>query len=355
VAATLAAGPALIEPPGAPPRVEAALPPAVAAALGAADCADVLRVYTAAAANEGGPSLLGRAECDGARVRFTPRLPFTPGLAHRAVLDLRRWGGSLQATDFTVPDRRGEAATSVSRVSPAGPAVPENLLKLYVHFSAPMRGGNVRDHVRLVDADSGAAVAAPFAEGGAELWDPGRRRLTLLLDPGRIKRGLRHQAELGAPLRAGGRYRLEIDAGLRDAAGLPLRAGFAHALEAGPADHERPDPAAWTLVPPRAGTRDALRVAFPEPLDAALLEHALRVERAGTGLAGAVEVARDQRGWSFVPAQAWAGAPHALVVDPRLEDLAGNNLRRAFDRDATREPAPPAMPGAARLSFTPRP
>jgi hypothetical protein len=335
--------------------VEAALPPALAAALTAADCAEALRVFTAAAAADGGPALLGRAECDGAHVRFVPRFPFVPGLAHRAILDLRRWGGPLATSDFTPPDRRGAPVTVVARVTPSGPDVPENLLRLYVHFSAPMRGGDVRNHVRLVDADGGAAVAAPFAEGGAPLWDPERRRLTLLLDPGRIKRGLAHQAELGSPLRAGRRYRLEVDAGLRDAAGLPMRAGFAHLLEVGPADHERPDPATWTLVPPRRGTRDPLRIGFAEPLDAALLEHALRVERAGAVLDGAVEVEPGARSWSFVPARAWANAPHVLVVDPRLEDLAGNNLRRAFDRDATREPAPPAMPPPARLPFSPRP
>ncbi len=335
--------------------MEAALPPTVAAALTAADCAEALRVYTAAAVAEGAPALLGRAQCDGDRVHFTPRFPFTPGLAHRAVLDLRRWGGPVATSDFTPPDRRGAPATVVTRVTPSGPDVPENLLKLYVHFSAPMRSGDAREHVRLVDAGSGEAVAAPFAEGGALLWDPEHRRLTLLLDPGRIKRGLAHQAELGPPLRAGGRYRLEVGAGLRDAAGLPLKAGFVHPLVVGPADHDRPDPAAWTLAPPRRGTRDPLRVVFAEPLDAALLEHALRVERAGEPLAGSVELEPGERSWSFVPARAWASAPHALVVDPRLEDLAGNNLRRAFDRDATREPAPLAMPTPARLPFAPRP
>jgi hypothetical protein len=33
---------------------------------------------------------------------------------------------------------------------------------------------------------------------------------------------------------------------------------------------------------------------------------------------------------------AWASGPHQLVVDPVLEDLAGNSVSRVFDRDLSR-------------------
>ncbi|MCM2257052.1 MAG: hypothetical protein NDJ94_15475 [Vicinamibacteria bacterium] len=318
-------------------------------------CARALRVFTEAAAAEGGPSLLGTSACDASGVRFTPRFPFVPGLAHRAVLDLRPWGGPRVESSFAASDERGGPSTSVVAVTPSGPEVPENLLKLYVHFSAPISAGWVRAHVRLVDALSDEPVPAPFAEGGAELWDPEHQRLTLLLDPGRIKQGLRGEAEQGPPLRAGRRYRLEVASGLRDTAGLPLRAPFRHELSAGPADHAQPDPAAWTLTAPHAHTRAPLEVRFPEPLDAALLGHALTVERDGGAVAGVVAIAPGERGWTFTPDLAWPDAPHELVVDPRLEDLAGNNLRRAFDRDLEALPTTPALPPPTRLPFRPRP
>lgn len=353
-----AAGPTFVEPAdGAPARVEAHLPADVAAALVASPdgCARALRVFTAAAVAEGGPALLGTSACDPSGIRFTPRFSLVPGLAHRAVLDLRPWGGARVESTFAAIDTRGEPSTSVVGVTPSGPDVPENLLKLYVHFSAPISAGRVRAHVRLVDIESGEPVAAPFAEGGAELWDPERRRLTLLLDPGRIKQGLRGEAEQGPPLRAGRRYRLEIASGLRDAAGLPLRAPFRHELNVGPADHARPDPAAWIRTAPSAHTRAPLEVRFPEPLDAALLGHALTVEREGRAVTGAVAIDPGERAWRFTPDLAWPDAPHELVVDPRLEDLAGNNLRRAFDRDLDAFPATPALPPATRLPFHPRP
>jgi hypothetical protein len=55
-----------------------------------------------------------------------------------------------------------------------------------------------------------------FAE---ELWDPYRRRLTLLLDPARIKRGLVSHEALGYPLRPGQPTRFVVD-GMRDASGV---------------------------------------------------------------------------------------------------------------------------------------
>ena len=66
--------------------------------------------------------------------------------------------------------------------------MPRNLLRCYVEFSAPMREAGAT-HVRLLDADGAPLVGALLATE-YELWDPDRRRLTVLLDPARIKRGL---------------------------------------------------------------------------------------------------------------------------------------------------------------------
>jgi hypothetical protein len=46
---------------------------------------------------------------------------------------------------------------------------------------------------------------------------------------------------------------------------------------------------------------------------------------------------------------------HELVVDPELEDLAGNSLRRVFDRDLTRpEDEPREVVEAVSVAFRPR-
>jgi hypothetical protein len=237
------------------------------------------------------------------------------------------------------PHAKETAATVVQAVHPATREVPANLLRLYVVFSASMSIGEAADRVRLVEAD-GRRVEGAFLELQEELWDPTRRRLTLILDPGRIKRGLRGHQELGAPLQAGHRYRLEIDAGWRDGRGRPLGASFSHELVAGPDDREAPAPSTWRLDPP-GGAAAPLVVRLPEPLDRALLASRMAVEDpAGRPVAGTIDVDEGDRRWRFTPREAWRPGAYRLRVAPDLEDVAGNSLRRLFDADLTRDRAP---------------
>ena len=260
----------------------------------------------------------------------------------RALVTSSVLGAAAAAGWLAIPAGTGAeetAATVVQAVHPATREVPANLLRLYVVFSASMSIGEARDRVRLVEAD-GRRVDGAFLELQEELWDPTRRRLTLLFDPGRIKRGLRGHEELGAPLQVGHRYRLEIDGGWRDGRGRPLGAGFSHELVAGPDDREAPHPSAWRLDPP-GGAAASLVVRFPEPLDRALLASRLAVEdAAGRRVAGTIDVDEGDRRWRFTPAEAWRPGSYRLRVAPDLEDVAGNSLRRLFDADLTRDRAP---------------
>src|SRR5690606_15877630 len=126
----------------------------------------------------------------------------------------------------------GPATTRVEGVDPPGGTVPRNLLRLYLRFSAPMAEGGAARHVRLVRAATGEALDDALLLP-PELWDPARRRLTVLLDPARIKRGLAPHREAGYPLREGEPVDLVVDAELLDAGGRPLREGFTAAYEVG--------------------------------------------------------------------------------------------------------------------------
>jgi hypothetical protein len=298
--------------------------------------------------DEGLPAVLGRCAADGDRLRFTPRFPFVPGLAYRVRVHLRVVGMESASGREVVEARVQLRAASprpttvVTAVYPSAAVLPENQLKLYVHFSAPMRESEAASAVRLLEEPSGRPVESPFAEGGQELWDRERRRLTLLLDPGRIKRGLVGNRQAGPPLREGASYRLEIASTWRDASGLPLATGFVKRFRVGAADRAQPDPASWRLAAPAAGTRRPVTLDFPEPLDHALLQRAIAVRREGAGRVEGRIIARDdERRWELAPEQPWVPGRYTIVIDPVLEDLAGNNLRRLFDREGT---APSAAP-----------
>jgi hypothetical protein len=237
-------------------------------------------------------------------------------------------------------------------VHPSVAEVPANLLRWYVEFSAPMEAGSAHDHVKLLDA-SGREVPRAFLDVSEELWSPDRRRLTLLFDPGRVKRGIRTNIESGAPLIECRRYRLTIDAEWRDGRGAMLASGFEHPFQVGAADRASPDPSSWTIHAPPAGTRAALRLTFPEPLDHALLGRVLNVVDASEEpVAGQGVPSDDGRSWSFLPESTWAAGSLAVHVDPQLEDLAGNNVARLFDADLRRRA--PVASQVTRLTVTVR-
>ena len=292
--------------------------------------------------------MAGRLVRDGAGLCFIPRFAFLDGTAYTVTVE-----GAVAAT--LVRARPGRMATTeVAGIRPTSAEVPRNLLRLYVWFSAPMSEGHAAGHVRLA-ADNGSTITGALLPGEHELWDAGRRRLTVLLDPARIKRGLAGHRDAGYPLRSGEPFRLVIDSGFRDAQGLPLRAGKQRRYEVGGDERGHVDPRHWTLTVPRAGTFEPLRADFGRPLDHGLLARCLLVAGPdGDLIHGAPQIGAEEMSWQLVPRQAWASGPHQLIVDHALEDLAGNSVSRVFDRDLTRPEDQPRQAQPVTLAFCPQ-
>ncbi len=125
--------------------------------------------------------------------------------------------------------------------------------------------------------------------------------------------------------------------GLRDAAGAPLAAGAERRYAVGPDERRHVDPARWELAVPPAGGTGPLVVTFDRPLDHGLLARCLHVTGpGGAGVDGAAQAGPQERSWRLTPGAPWAAGPHRLVIDPVLEDLAGNSVSRVFDRDLSR-------------------
>jgi hypothetical protein len=93
------------------------------------------------------------------------------------------------------------------------------------------------------------------------------------------------------------------------------------------------DPESWRIAPPAAGSRNALVVNFPKPLDRGLLMRALGVTRGDTALAGEVSVEEAETRWVFTPHESWRAGQHQLLALDILEDPAGNQIGRAFEVD----------------------
>jgi hypothetical protein len=288
-------------------------------------------------ASVGMPAMAGDYSVRSNLLRFEPRFPIDRGITYRAVFSPMQLRGTLDGrlitSTFRLPKLAAMPGTVVSHVYPTADVVPENLLKFYLHFSAPMSGGHIYDHIHLRD-ESGKNVELPFLEIDEELWNPAMTRLTLFIDPGRIKRGVQPLEEIGPSLEQGKQYTLVIDAGWRDAANLPLKEGFQKRFRVGATDRSAIDTSLWRIEAPASATRGPLRLAFPEPMDHALALRVIRVLNASGQLVEGKPALEDQeRRWSFIPAHEWTRGNHAVSVQTTIEDLAGNNIGKSFEVD----------------------
>jgi hypothetical protein len=182
--------------------------------------------------------------------------------------------------------------------------------------------------------EAGKQIELPFLEIDEELWDPTMTRLTLFIDPGRIKRGVRPLEDVGPALEAGKSYTLVIGSELKDGSGNPLKETFRKDFKVGPPDRDPPDPSTWKIQAPHTGTREPLAVTFADPMDHALAPRLIGVTgESGERIDGKAELEDQERRWIFTPNSPWRRGAYKLVIQTTLEDLAGNNIGKPFDVD----------------------
>jgi hypothetical protein len=285
------------------------------------------------------PAVLGSYTVERTAIVFKPRFGFDPGRRYRVVFDASKlpgtdgWRPDPVVAIVGLPKRELLETTVVSHVYPSADVVPENQLRLYIHFSAPMGLKGGIDDVRLLD-DAGRDVEDPFLPLDAEFWNRDRTRFTVFFDPGRQKRGILPNEQMGRSLIEGRAYTLVVSREWRDAQGMPLKEEFRRRFTAGAPDERALDQKTWTIGAPRRDTRDPLIVAFPEPLDHGLLLRALGVvDGSGRPIDGERRVEAGETRWAFIPGEPWRQGAYYLIALTILEDLAGNRIGRAFEVD----------------------
>ena len=321
-------------------------------------------VYVVNTANDADlPAVAGSYSVDASSLRFTSRFSLRPGMRYRAVLKLEELGaqsksvaaqqgsGKTVTIDLAIPAAAPGKPTEATQIYPSASVLPENQLRFYIYFSGPMGRGEAYQHLRLVDA-RGQAADSPFLEIGEELWDASCRRLTIFIDPGRIKQGLKPRDDLGPVLESGQNYTLHIDRTWRDGSGRALKADFEKRFRTGPAVNGAIDPAEWKMKPPAAGSNGALTIKFPRPLDHALLLRTILVAGAdGSNLPGQASVDDEERRWEFLPKSSWTAGKYQLVIDTTLEDLAGNRIGEPFEVERIESVEKKMWPEIVRIPF----
>jgi hypothetical protein len=272
-------------------------------------------------------AMLGEYSITEDKILFKPAIPLTRGMTYH-IMFRDEVVGKLK-----VPLADPSLATSVVKVFPTQDTVPENLLKIYVQFSAPMREGEALNHIALLD-EHNDTLPNVFLNLQPELWNKERTALTVWLDPGRIKRDLIPNQKMGNPLQKGHQYTLLISDDWKDVQGLPLHKSYTKKLFVTARDSISPQPALWNLQVPAEATSEPLTINLRESLDYFLLGETVRImDSKGNDIAGNIKVSNKETLLQFIPAKPWQAGQYIIQAASHLEDLAGNNLNRPFDRD----------------------
>jgi len=326
-----------------------------------ASLASLLRVKVAKAAaldDNDLPNVSGEYQILEDGIGFVPHFPFEPGVRFQATLDLRAWGQTgvteVLELEFSLPRETGAGDTVVSEVFPSNTVLPENLLRFYIRFARPMRRGGAENNIALLGPDGAPAPDALY-RAPVELWNSSMTRLTVLLDPGRLKRGVGPNRTLGPPLRVGQRYTLGIASGMIDMCGRPLCEGFSKHFRVSDAVREPIAVEKWKIRPPAKGSYAPLELTFPAPLDWAGLWRGISVATdGGRPVSGRIEVDRGETRWRFIPDAVWRGETYSVRVSPGLEDVCGNTPYAPFD-GPIRSASHVALAKAVRsIPFAPR-
>jgi hypothetical protein len=282
------------------------------------------------------PDVFGRYQVLKDGIRFIPHFPFERGLSYRASFDPRPLGRSelsdVETLQFSLPREQSALSTEVKHIFPSSDSLPENLLRFYVCFSNSMQRGRAEAEISLLGAD-GKPVSDALYRAPVELWDRSMQCLTILLDPGRLKRGVGPNRELGPPLKAGQVYTLAVGAGMTDLCGSQLPETVYKRFRVTEAIRESIAVEKWKISPPVTNSRQPLELMFPRPLDWALLSHSITIASKGEqSIDGHIVIDQCERRWSFTPTSPWAAGSYHVRVASNLEDVCGNSVIAAFDR-----------------------
>jgi hypothetical protein len=225
-------------------------------------------------------------------------------------------------------------------ISPEAKVLPANTLRFYIYFSRPGEAHFDRDQLLLINQE-GQIVPDPFLVLSQELWSYDGSRLTVLMEPGRIKRGMGEDPSHEPAFIIGRTYSLVITA---------LGQTARHTFRVSDPVLEAIEETDWHIVSPNVGSLDPAVLHFDRVMDAALCEDEMRImTSSGEVVQTRMSLAPDGTTVEFIPKRPWSAEEHSLVVSDRFEDVCGNRLGEALDHDL----GAGGRPRAGMINFTP--
>ncbi|MFY0604325.1 MAG: hypothetical protein JXQ93_10265 [Flavobacteriaceae bacterium] len=273
-------------------------------------------------------AILGGYSYDNERITFTPVIPFSYQNTY-----LIKYKNRVIGT-FTVKDKAISKPPKLVHIHPQIDSVPENLLKMYFVFSKPMQEvKSALDFINVINTNTGKKVSI-FLPLQTELWNTNHTELTLWLDPGRIKKDLIPNQELGIPIKEGNTYEIIVSPTWSDTQGNSIGKEYRKKIVVMGRDTKIPSTNMWTLTVPKVNSKEALGISFGEVLDAMLLEKDIHImDINGQKIEGGFLIMKNAESALYIPKKVWEPGKYSLIIQSALEDLAGNNMNRLFDTD----------------------
>ena len=259
-------------------------------------------------------------------IRFKPLVPFDWDTNYTIL-----YQESLYSFSIKIPE--DYERLEVVSVYPNAKEVPSNILKWYVSFSKPINSTNVYNHFKIMDSD-GLEINRAILDLNSPLLSKDGQLLTIWIEPGRQKRDLGPNQQLGSVFKANNDYILQILQSLKDVNGVTMETHFEHHFKTTAADRKKPQLSNWSITIPKAQTKESLRIHCTDIIDyGSLINHTV-ILKDGNPIQGNVYFNYDNNTIIFKSLKLWNKGYYTVLFNSKLEDISGNNLKRLFDEDS---------------------
>lgn len=274
----------------------------------------------------------GRYTIEGDYLVFAPYFPFEKGMTYVVRTKNTDINSKYSYQSFKIGKKEIVDKAEVVSIFPSANELPENLLRFYLYFNTPMKKGQALKHVQLIDS-SGNIDNHAFMEFKQELWSPDGKRLTILFDPGRIKRGVSTNMELGPALLEGKQYQLVISGAWQDVYGQELSINKTKEFVVIKAYRQNIKVEELEIRKPEADSEEILSIHFDRIIDHALVQSMIQIKDENEKvIAGYWQTSEEEKIIQFVPEKNWKKGTYRIIMDNCLEDAAGNNLNNLLDQ-----------------------
>jgi len=270
--------------------------------------------------------VLGKVIIAQEKLQFIPLIPFGWGQKYTLV-----YNNIIEYFTLTIPEHY--EFLKVTNVYPSSERIPSNILKWYIKFSKPINTTLIYKYIHFIQA-SGDTLSRAILPLENALISDNNTLLTVWIEPGRQKRGLGPNEQLGSVFSTNQNYQLRISRELKDQQGVSMLQYFRHRFLIKEADRIQPNINNWNIRIPNINTISSLLIECNESLDyGSSLNNIQIVDKDHKEILGQWQLTDEEKTISFTPSKIWKKGNYYILFNPNIEDLSGNNLYRLFDNE----------------------